>query len=134
MIIGKQTVEPLLLIPLANILQVEIFRIGERLISEGETPTKLIMLASGSAGVISEKEVSRPKIRSIPVKGLLRKLRNLKFSRVFGNSPTNKSENVGKEPESLEKEVQKPWTKQRTFHFDKIETEDPNEVKYKIHV
>ena len=133
----------MILIPLANVLSIETFKIGERLITEGKEPKKFMIISSGSASVISEKLVSRPKNQSAFLKGQKsKKTRNLNFSRPGAQRPLTPRDHARAYLENLEKrqmkekKMAKPRVvnHRRTFIFDQKPSKDTKKVFYKKHV
>ena len=69
------------LIPIANMMQKRIFRLGEAVIKRGETPNSMFLIAEGVCHLVHVAGVSRCLKPGLNVKGLKQPLSNFNFSR-----------------------------------------------------
>ena len=72
--------DPLSLTPLANLMKVEEFKIGQYIIREGQVPKHFFLIAEGCCKTINEKTMSRPSLGSPNIQGLVPKKRRLDFA------------------------------------------------------
>jgi hypothetical protein len=68
------------LIPLANLMQKKVFRLGEAIVKRGEIPNSMFLISEGVCHLVHVAGVSRCLKPGINVKGLKQPLSNFNFS------------------------------------------------------
>lgn len=124
-----------MLIPFANILRVESFKIGERILVQGEHAVRFCIVAKGAASVIYERKVTRTTERSNKIKGFMKRPKNFVFSKEKEKEVSPRDLELQRVQEIQEKKAEKisiPWS--RTFEHDLGPSDNPFFQSYTKHV
>ena len=129
--------------PLANILTVNEYKMGEYLIKEGEYPDKFMVVATGQCKAVIERLVERNAEPSIMLKGRVNKQRRFDFAGNHLDAMDKVKELRKEEPQeefmegyinSVDPESKKHLKARRFFEHEPISSDSPNKITYKKHV
>ena len=85
-----EKVEPFSLIPLANNLSVKVYKIGEVILKEGETPSEFSIISAGKVKVVKEITASRILTPANFAKGRVSALKGFTFKKGINSCVFNR--------------------------------------------
>lgn len=94
-----------MLIPLANLMTKEIYKMGTLIIKAGEVPTKFSIVASGRANLIYEEKIYRDAKPDSSLLSLATCLKNFNFSKEPKKYSWRRDQNEELEKKLIEKRV-----------------------------